>query len=309
MLQFFKNLFKKKSPATATPAAPVASPFTVANPEAFARIAIGSQSETVKVLQRKLKESGFFNLTVSGVFGPNTEKSVIHFQQTHIDKSGKPLEPDGIVGAKTWWALFNPSGAAQKQGIGDKAKAPADIIPDGIEGPRLQVLEQALLLYVAPTREVPDGSNTGGGVTKFHEWFGMKPAPWCAMSFCWIVFQALGRLTWSGGKQAHVATLWNQLKGQGMTKSAILPPRPGDGFVMIHKNGTGHMGIVVRVSEDGKNLDVFEGNSGNRFALRRRRVGAGDHVGYINFYNDAGKPLDYAVGLTGEAQDGTNETR
>lgn len=316
MFAFLKKFFtpkpsppQSKLPAKAEP--PKQPQPVIVSPPTLPTIRKGDDSETVKLAQRKLKENGFFDyFTASGVFGEGTEKAVIHFQQTHIGEDGKPLYPDGVVGKKTWWALYNPSGPGQRQGIGNKAERHQDIIPHGLSQDRLAVLEQALLLYVAPTREVPDGSNTGDGVTKFHDWFGMKPAPWCAMAFCWIVNQAIGRLPWNQ-KQAHVATLWRLCKSLGMSKpiGSDYSPRPGDGFVMVRANDTGHIGIVVRVSTDGRFLDVFEGNSGNRFALRRRRVGQGDHVGYINFYRDEKTALPFARGLTGEAEAGTNQTR
>lgn len=318
MFAFLKKLFKParaaaplKTPPTAAQPPKPPQPFIVTPPANLPTIKRGDDSADVKTAQRKLKENGFFdNYTPSGVFGENTEKAVVHFQQTHLGEDGKPLKPDGVIGPKTWWALYNPSGHGQKQGIGDKAERYQDIIPDGLTHERLAVLEQALLIYTAGTREVPDGSNTGDGVTKFHEWFGMRPAPWCAMAFCWIVYQALGRLPWSQ-KQAHVATLWRLCKGLGMAKhlSSDYAPRPGDGFVMVHPNDTGHIGIVVRVSADGRFLDVFEGNSGNRFALRRRRVAAGDHVGYINFLRDEKTAPTFKRGLTGEAEGATNQTR
>lgn len=306
MFAFLKK-FLKPSPVISTPERQPQN-FIVTPPLNLPTLRKGDDNDHVKTAQKKLKENGFFDAyTPSGVFGENTEKAVVHFQQTHIGEDGKPLKPDGIIGRNTWWALWNPSGPGQKQGIGKKHEA---IIPYGLEKDRASVLEQAARVYADGTREIPDGSNTGGKVTKFHKWFGMSPAPWCAMSFCWIVNEALGRLPWNQ-KQAHVATLWRLCKGRGMAKglASDYAPRPGDAFVMVHPNDTGHIGIVARVSNDGKHLDVFEGNSGNRFALRRRRVGAGDHVGYINYFGDEHTTPRFARGLTPEEEGATSETR
>lgn len=56
-------------------------------------IKLGSKGDSVKLLQEKL------NLSVDGVFGPNTEKSVKEFQKKNN------LTADGIVGNGTWKAL------------------------------------------------------------------------------------------------------------------------------------------------------------------------------------------------------------
>ena len=56
----------------------------------------GSKGKAVKILQIILG-----NLSVDGSFGPATQTAVIAFQKAH------GLEPDGIVGPKTWKALLN----------------------------------------------------------------------------------------------------------------------------------------------------------------------------------------------------------
>lgn len=57
-------------------------------------IKIGSQGEEVKILQRIL------NIVADGVFGESTKDSVIEFQINY------GLNPDGIVGPKTWKILL-----------------------------------------------------------------------------------------------------------------------------------------------------------------------------------------------------------
>jgi peptidoglycan hydrolase-like protein with peptidoglycan-binding domain len=59
-----------------------------------------SKGETVTKLQRRLNELGFDCGRTDGSFGPATEKAVKAFQ------AARGLEPDGIVGAKTWSALL-----------------------------------------------------------------------------------------------------------------------------------------------------------------------------------------------------------
>src|ERR1700736_5314886 len=59
----------------------------------------GDQQHPVKTLQYLLRARGH-NLTVDGIFGPNTDAAVRAFQQQ------KGLAVDGIVGPNTWSALI-----------------------------------------------------------------------------------------------------------------------------------------------------------------------------------------------------------
>lgn len=59
----------------------------------------GSRGETVKTMQRKLKNWGYYTGSIDGIFGSKTKDAVKYFQR----KNG--LTADGIVGAKTLKAL------------------------------------------------------------------------------------------------------------------------------------------------------------------------------------------------------------
>ena len=59
----------------------------------------GSRGDEVVTLQKKLKQWGYYDGAVDGVFGSGTEKAVQYFQR----KNG--LAADGVVGAKTAAAL------------------------------------------------------------------------------------------------------------------------------------------------------------------------------------------------------------
>ena len=68
----------------------------------------GSRGDEVVTLQKKLKQWGYYDGSVDGVFGPGTEKAVQYFQR----KNG--LVADGIVGTKTAAALgMTLSGSGQ----------------------------------------------------------------------------------------------------------------------------------------------------------------------------------------------------
>lgn len=62
----------------------------------------GSKGNEVKTLQTALNKSGY-GLTVDGIFGAQTEKSVRDFQKKH------ELSVDGVVGPKTWTMLGYPT--------------------------------------------------------------------------------------------------------------------------------------------------------------------------------------------------------
>lgn len=59
----------------------------------------GDSGEEVKAVQKKLRQWGYYDGEVDGIFGSGTKKAVIKFQQ----KNG--LTADGIVGEKTAEAL------------------------------------------------------------------------------------------------------------------------------------------------------------------------------------------------------------
>ena len=59
----------------------------------------GSKGDEVKQMQRRLKQWGYYNGSIDGVFGAGTKKAVIAFQK----KNG--IVADGIVGLATYKAL------------------------------------------------------------------------------------------------------------------------------------------------------------------------------------------------------------
>ena len=75
----------------------------------------GSRGETVKTIQRKLKNWGYYNGAVDGIFGTQTKEAVKYFQR----KNG--LTADGIVGKQTLSALgmASSSGSSSSSGYSD----------------------------------------------------------------------------------------------------------------------------------------------------------------------------------------------
>jgi len=64
---------------------------------------VGSKGPEVEKIQKKLKERGLYNGPIDGIFGGGTEAAVRKFQ------ADNNLQADGVVGAKTWEALFGGS--------------------------------------------------------------------------------------------------------------------------------------------------------------------------------------------------------
>ncbi|MCP1752011.1 peptidoglycan-binding domain-containing protein [Bradyrhizobium elkanii] len=70
----------------------------------------GSKGGGVRLLQEILKHYADPQLdpgAIDGDFGPHTEAAVKAFQASHVDFDGNPLKADGIVGPKTWAALWS----------------------------------------------------------------------------------------------------------------------------------------------------------------------------------------------------------
>ncbi|MCC3245369.1 peptidoglycan-binding protein [Methylocystis sp. WRRC1] len=75
-----------------------------------AEVKKGSKGAGVRLLQGILKSFAVPEYdpgAVDGDFGPTTETAVKAFQADFFDFDGNPLKVDGIVGAKTWAALWS----------------------------------------------------------------------------------------------------------------------------------------------------------------------------------------------------------
>lgn len=236
----------------------------------------GDTGESVKDLQRILKSQGYFDGAIGGNFLQLTKAAVVHFQQTHQGENGGFLSPDGIVGPKTWWALKNPSGVAQRSFLGQ------GYLPHGISGARKTVLEFAYKAYAQNIREIPDGSNKGDGVDQIIQGFG--PAPWCCLFVSWVWKEALGYYP-LGKQHAHCATFWKEAEKHRFVKGSR-EPIPGDLFIMIYngQSGPGHTGIVTNVEPGGQRFNTLEGNTGNRLKHGQRSINQGTLVGFINLF-------------------------
>lgn len=68
-------------------------------------LALGAYGSEVEVLQRKLRELGYGVGKIDKVFGPATARAIAAFKFDHGRRGGDELEPEEVVGEKTWAAL------------------------------------------------------------------------------------------------------------------------------------------------------------------------------------------------------------
>ena len=236
-------------------------------------------------VQKMLNDLGF-----DGNLKQATRKSdLTYFQQTHLGEDGKPLKADAKVGDKTWWALRNPSGDAQRSGLEPK-------IPGGLTHVRVAILEQAIAQHALGVKEVPNGFNRGPEVDKyFPSWLRKKMGKgkgeaWCAFFVNWIVTETIQRRPW-GGYIGSCYALWKASKKKGLgVYTDASHVQPGDAFLMFKTDPDkarpkgGHIGLVLRVSEDGTEFNTVEGNCGNRVKVGVRKTA--DVSRFINFCED-----------------------
>lgn len=88
----------------------------------------GSQGETVKTIQRKLKNWGYYNGSVDGIYGAKTKSAVIYFQR----KNG--LTADGVVGNATLKALGMQSGSSSQSATGGYSSVDVNLLARLIYG-------------------------------------------------------------------------------------------------------------------------------------------------------------------------------
>jgi len=232
--------------------------------------------ENVVKLQKLLSSNGYFadRLPPNGIFEDVTHENVVLFQQQHIDKDGVPLEADGVVGDKTWWALKNPSGDAQRNHFQAR-------IPDGLTTRRKQLLELIYEEHAKPVFEVPDGSNRSPQIDNYWGSTGVIGSPWCCAFVSWALSESLGNYPINGKHHLGVQNMWREARQLGLDTSE---PKPGDIFIQIKESGKGHTGFIVSVSSDGKHIYTGEGNCGNRLKIGRRSVSSIHH--YIDCLGD-----------------------
>lgn len=93
-----EEVTKTEAPPKAEPATPTQT--TQSGVISMMTLKNGHRGTQVKVLQWLLSQNGFDAGKIDGIFGANTKKAVKAYQEAHN------LDPDGIVGRKTWKSLL-----------------------------------------------------------------------------------------------------------------------------------------------------------------------------------------------------------
>lgn len=209
----------------------------------------------VRTIQQRLVEVGCGPLDVDGLFGSATASAVRLFQSRMVDRSGRTMPIDGVVGPLSWEALFGAATVRTQQ--------PSDAT-DPLLARALAVAESQI-----GVREAPPNSNRGAEVDAYVRAVGVPlGSPWCAAFVYWCFAGAASQLgvdnpvVESGGCMDH----WRRARAQGV-RSFTGPQaqddpslvQPGHIFIMDHGGGLGHTGLVKRVQ--GGLLDTIEGNT------------------------------------------------
>lgn len=266
-------------------------------------LAYGMSGKDVAAAQTLLKENGFFQGSIGGNFLDATRSAVLNFQMTHINEDGKFLDVDGEIYLETWWALHNASGSAQRSFI----PAPEQPMFGG-ESPRGRVLDKLTALYRGGVVEIPDGSNYGPDGSPLRAIVNAcgfnHGIYWCLAIQSFVEREANGKAPF--GKM-HVGCMdfWREaMKWQMAHFKRTYSPIPGDIAIWQYlgkngrPNGSGHAARVARVSKDGKQMNLFEGNAGNRLKFSKRTIADEPTLlGFVNLYGDATKRPNFETGL------------
>jgi hypothetical protein len=259
---------------------------------------LGDRNAHVAVAKSILNSQGFAAGT-GELFDERMQGAVVTFQGSHAGPDGKPLNAIGRVGRKTWWALYNPSGAAQR---GYMQLVPGvSILPANIAAKRRAVVEAGMGLWRSNVREIPDGSNWGDGVSTLLRRVGQKsPAPWCAFTSSDIHFAGTGELL-LGRHRGRVRDIWDEAvrRGWAFEKGSGYLPRPADLGVTLYRNskgqlnGMGHIWHVIALgprSGRGRAYNHLGGNEGNRLKLGLRNTADESLFGWVNPFGDHDQP-------------------
>lgn len=123
-------------------------------------ISIGHTGPAVRRLQRALRRTADLSVSLDGVFGPGTRRSVVAFQNS------AGLSPDGVVGPRTWAAL--PSGG------------PMPVLRQGSHGAVVRSLQLILTRGAGQWGVAPGGVDgifgpaTAASVRSFQRWAGIS---------------------------------------------------------------------------------------------------------------------------------------
>ena len=169
---------------------------------------------------------------------PASVDEIRRFQKTHVNWLNQPLDQDGILGPQTQWAMA----------LAALGKDREDLVRYAIS-------------FQGKALEKPPGSNDGPIVRDCLAYIGLPPGhPWCCALICYILrnFHYLGR-----PKLGRVKDFVERFQ-----EFQTYDPIPGDLGYIVRPDGTGHIFMVIGVSQF--EVMTLEGNVKNQCLVGRR---------------------------------------
>ena len=132
-----------------------------------ANLGQGSTGDKVSEMQRKLKNWGYYDGSVDGIFGSGTRKAVEYFQRTN------GLTPDGVVGRATAAALGMTLSGSSSGGSGSSS----GVLRRGSSGDRVSEMQRKLKNwgYYEGSVDGVFGQGTESAVKHFQRTNGLTP--------------------------------------------------------------------------------------------------------------------------------------
>jgi lysozyme family protein/peptidoglycan hydrolase-like protein with peptidoglycan-binding domain len=260
-------------------------------PGVYLRMGVRRNAD-VKRIQARLKEVLCDPGVKDGNFADATRLAVMLFQARSSDLSEEPLDIDGIVGPKTWGALFGPASVeGAPGGRVNRTEAPGALGRMAIE----VAAEEVGVL------EVPAGSNRGPRVEEYQNSVGSfcVGQAWCMCFMHWVFRTAAQQLgtTSPVPKTGGVLDAWTQSQKLRSPVKIVTADdaeddpslvEPGMAFFLRTSDRTGHTGLVV-ANFNGL-LETIEGNTnngGSREGIgvfrRRKRPISHINLGFISY--------------------------
>ena len=147
--------------------APTLAPTVVptATPSPYTTLYVGDRGESVKKVQRRLKELGYLSDKVDGIYGQNTKKAVERFQYYNS------LSVDGIAGKATQAVLFESRNVVTAPPYITKGPTPSPTPPTTVVVPvyyvdqNNQLLKRVNMTCYGTTTIYANSNNVGSNYT------------------------------------------------------------------------------------------------------------------------------------------------
>lgn len=183
-------------------------------------LALGAHGSEVEVLQARLKELGYGTGASDKVFGPATARAVVAFKHDARLK-GSEVEPDEVVGERTWQALNAATPIVYPEREGATAKDLAAMGSTEVAAGQRSMATGKVLLAAS----VAKGAQDAGAFEAAQSTIGTLPAwhgllapviaavQWGFANFFWVLTAVLAVFVWTGGHKTVVARVRAHVKG------------------------------------------------------------------------------------------------